>query len=158
MNEVEQRAAVVAESRRWLGTPYHHRARVMGAGIDCLFLLVESFRGAGLIEDFDPGMYSKQWFLHRSEEKYLEGLLGHTVAVDLGNDTPLSQRDVEPLLSPGDILMFRHGRTFSHSALVTQWPYIIHASAPSDIVEEVSLRTHPLSLRPIKAFSYWGPR
>ena len=29
------RAAVVAEAIAWLGTPYHHRARIKGVGVDC---------------------------------------------------------------------------------------------------------------------------
>jgi NlpC/P60 family putative phage cell wall peptidase len=31
--------AVVAEARRWIGTPYVHQAAVRGAGTDCLGLL-----------------------------------------------------------------------------------------------------------------------
>lgn len=30
-----QRAAVVAEARSWIGTPYHNCADVKGAGVDC---------------------------------------------------------------------------------------------------------------------------
>lgn len=33
------RAAIVAEARRWLGTPYRHQASVIGAGADCLGLV-----------------------------------------------------------------------------------------------------------------------
>jgi cell wall-associated NlpC family hydrolase len=29
------RAAVVAEARSWLGTPFHHQGRVKAAGVDC---------------------------------------------------------------------------------------------------------------------------
>ena len=29
------RADVVAEARRWLGTPFHHQARLRGVGCDC---------------------------------------------------------------------------------------------------------------------------
>ena len=32
-------AEVVAEARRWLGTPYRHQASLCGAGCDCLGLL-----------------------------------------------------------------------------------------------------------------------
>jgi cell wall-associated NlpC family hydrolase len=35
------RAAVVREAESWIGTPFHHAARVKGAGIDCLMLLAE---------------------------------------------------------------------------------------------------------------------
>ena len=33
------RAAVVHEARTWIGTPFHHQARVKGAGVDCLGLV-----------------------------------------------------------------------------------------------------------------------
>lgn len=36
--------AVIAEARRWVGTPYRHQAAVIGAGCDCVGLI----RGVGL--------------------------------------------------------------------------------------------------------------
>jgi cell wall-associated NlpC family hydrolase len=51
----EQRAAVVAEARTWLNTPYHHAARCKGAGVD----------------------YPPDWHLHRDVERYLEVVTGH---------------------------------------------------------------------------------
>jgi len=33
------RAAIVTEARRWIGTPYHHRASLRGVGTDCLGLI-----------------------------------------------------------------------------------------------------------------------
>lgn len=38
------RAQIVAEARRWVGTPYRHQARLMGLGVDCVGLIV----GVGL--------------------------------------------------------------------------------------------------------------
>ena len=37
-------ARVVAEARRWIGTPYHHQARLRGVGCDCAGLII----GVGL--------------------------------------------------------------------------------------------------------------
>ena len=65
------RAAVVAEARSWIGTPYHHAADVKGHGVDCAMLLVRVYCDLGLIEPFDPRPYTRDWFLHRSEERYL---------------------------------------------------------------------------------------
>jgi NlpC/P60 family putative phage cell wall peptidase len=36
---------VVAQARKWLGTPYRHRASTLGAGCDCLGLLRGVWRG-----------------------------------------------------------------------------------------------------------------
>ncbi len=70
-NEAEQRAAVVAEARSWIGTRYHNCADVKGAGVDCGMLLVRVFVDTGLCQPFDPRPYPPDWHLHRSEEKYL---------------------------------------------------------------------------------------
>lgn len=36
---VVSRAAIVAEARAWLGTPYRHQASLKGVGADCLGLV-----------------------------------------------------------------------------------------------------------------------
>lgn len=150
---MEQRLRVVEEARKWLGTPYHHRASVQGHGCDCAQLLVRAFSGAGLIEYFVPAVYSMDWHLHRSEEKYLaevEKIL-HRVSDD---DTPQYLRPTQEFL-PGEVLMFRLGRTYSHSAMVTEWPRVIHAYAPSRMVEESSIRGTPMSCRPMLSYTFW---
>ena len=116
MTEAEARAAIVAEARTWLGTPYHHAARVKGAGVDCAQILVEVYSAAGLIERFDPGYYPPDWMLHRDEERYLATV------------TRFAHPVVEPL--PGDVVVYRFGRCVSHGAIVVDWPTIIHAYAP----------------------------
>jgi hypothetical protein len=41
-------------------------------------------------EDFDPGFYTPDWHLHRSEEKYLEHMEKYLVRIDEEwNDKPL---------------------------------------------------------------------
>lgn len=104
----------VAIARTWLGTPYHHHARVKGVGVDCLMLLCEVFEAAGMTPHIDPGAYPSDWMLHREEELYLAGLEKYCTIVA-----------GEPL--PGDIVLYRFGRTASHAGIVTQWPEIIHA-------------------------------
>ena len=42
------REDVLIELNNWLGTPYHHAARVQGAGVDCLMLLLEVYGRAGV--------------------------------------------------------------------------------------------------------------
>ncbi len=34
------RAEIVAAARAWLGTPFHHQARVRGVGVDCIGLII----------------------------------------------------------------------------------------------------------------------
>ena len=109
-----QRRAVVEEAAAWIGTPFHHAARVKGAGVDCLMLLAEVYERAGVAPHIEPPFYVPDWHLHRDAERYMEGLLDYTRPID---GPPLR----------GDIALFRFGRTFSHGAIVSEWPRLIHA-------------------------------
>ena len=120
----ENAARIVAEARSYLGTPYHHMADIKGVGIDCALILVRVFCDLGLVPLFDPRPYTKDWFLHRHEEQYLNHLLAQA-------------REVERP-EPGDVILSRQGRVYSHGGIVTQAKplEIIHAFAPAGCVIE----------------------
>jgi hypothetical protein len=144
--EPAARAAVVAAARGWLGTPYHHMADIKGVGVDCAMILVRTYCDLGLVEPFDPRPYTRDWMLHRSEERYLGFLLDRA-------------REVEAPL-PGDVILFRYGRCFSHGGIVTNADplTLVHAFAPSRrVVEDQLDRNAELMSHPRKFFSYWGP-
>lgn len=107
------RAAIVAEALTWLRTPYHKHGRVKGAGVDCSMLLAEVYEATGTIPHIAP-TYAADWHLHHSRELYLEWLQ------QFGDEIP-----GPPL--PGDVAVWRFGRTYSHGAIVIDWPQIIHA-------------------------------
>ena len=113
-SEAAQRAAIIAEARSWLGTPYHHEARIKGVGVDCAQILVGVYSAVGLIEAFDIPHYPVDWNLHRDEERYLGLLRRHT-------------REIAGPPLPGDLAVWRFGRCFSHGAIVVEWPVVIHA-------------------------------
>ena len=54
-------AQVVAEARRWIGTPYRHQGSMLGAGTDCLGLLRGVWRGLLGAEPVVPPAYSPDW-------------------------------------------------------------------------------------------------
>jgi cell wall-associated NlpC family hydrolase len=114
------RANIVSIAKSWLGTPYHHRAKVKGVGVDCAQILIAVFSEASLIEDFDSDDYPQDWMMHRSEEKYLLNIEKHAKKVD------------EP--KPGDVALFKFGRCISHGAIIIEWPVIIHAYKPAGMV------------------------
>jgi cell wall-associated NlpC family hydrolase len=122
--ETVMRTTIVAEARKWIGTPYHSCADVRGAGVDCGMLLVRVFVDTGLCPPFDPRPYSEDWHLHRSEERYLGFVVDRCIEVN------------EP--DPGDIVVFRYGRCYSHGAIVTQKSplTILHAFEPAGVVLE----------------------
>jgi cell wall-associated NlpC family hydrolase len=139
---LDLRRKVVDEARSWLLTPYHHQAMVKGAGCDCVTLLIAVYRTVGVVAfDFSAGNYDGEWFLHRSEEIYLQGVAKHAHQVD------------EPQI--GDVALYRLGRTVSHGVIIVETKpelYGIHASRPARNVEMIELRALE-----DKFHSYWSP-
>ncbi len=119
-------------AKKWVGTPYHHHARVIGVGVDCAMLLCEVYESAGLIPHIDPGYYPSDWHLHKDDERYLSWVLQYADEV------------MEP--SAGDIAIYqfgmptshpvntRHTRIISHAAIVVAWPEVIHAVRGEGVV------------------------
>ena len=116
------RDAIVNEAKDCLKTPWHHRACVKGAGFDCVFFLVHVYNKVGLtnIVDADIPYYPKDIMLHRNSETVLEVVIRYAREVE----TPL----------PGDVILWKFGRIYSHAAIVTNYPEIIHASRPDGMV------------------------
>jgi cell wall-associated NlpC family hydrolase len=140
-----RRAAVVAEASEWIGTPFHHHAAVKGAGVDCLNLLAEVYRRAGVIEKVAIPHYPQDWHLHRDAERFLDGLRAHAREIAGPPDGP------DPL--PGDIALFRFGRCFSHGAIVVAWPRLIHANFMAKAVTWGDAGLAPLAGRPARFFT-----
>jgi cell wall-associated NlpC family hydrolase len=143
MNEQEQRAAVVAEAMTWLNTPYHHRARIKGAGVDCGQFVAASFEGAGMVQPIDIATYPQDWALHQGEERYLQVVQSHS-------------HEIEGPPSPGDIAVWRFGRAFSHGSIVVEWPLVIHAYFGLGVVLDDATANQNLASRPVRFFSPWG--
>lgn len=143
MNEDTARAAVVMEARRWIGTPYHHQADVLGAGVDCGMLLVRVYVDTGVVPPFDPRPYAVEWHLHRDDERYLGYLLKH--------GTEISAPEA------GDIVVWKIGRAYAHGGIVVGWPMVVHAYQPEGMVVESDLSLiSPLSANPhFKFFDPW---
>ena len=135
-----QRDAVVAEARGWVGTPYHHHARIKGVGVDCAQLLCAVYESAGVIPHVDPGFYPVEWHLHQSEELYEQWLAQY------GEPIPL-----EAAL-PGDVAMFKFGRTFSHSSILVGGGLAIHAYLHREVLLS-NINEEPLQGRLVK---YWS--
>lgn len=108
------RASVLAEARRWLGTPFVHGAQVLGSGVGCGGLLIAVYGALGVPVPAreELGYFPHDWHLHERSERYLNILLGYTREVS------------EP--EPGDIALFRIGHVYAHSAIVEAWPRVIH--------------------------------
>ncbi|WP_323175866.1 C40 family peptidase [Neisseria cinerea] len=113
-SEMTLRAKVFEEARSWLGTPYHHRAIVKGAGVDCAMILVAVYGTVVLVpEGFGPRPYPQDWHLHRDSERYL------------GFITQFCCETKSP--QAGDIAVWRFGLSFSHGGILAGDGKIIHS-------------------------------
>lgn len=83
-------------------------------------LLCEVYHAAGLVPFIDPTPYPPDWHLHRSEERYLGWVAEYADKVEMSQ--------------PGDVALYRFGRTISHGAIVVAWPTIIHAYRGEGVV------------------------
>jgi cell wall-associated NlpC family hydrolase len=97
--------------------------RVKGAGVDCAMFPLEVYREAGLIADLDVPYYPQDWMLHRSDEVYL------SIVQKLASEL----RSLEAA-QPGDFVLYHFGRTWSHGAIVLDWPLIIHAIVQHGVI------------------------
>jgi len=137
-----RQALVIAEARKWLGTPYVHAAELRGVGVDCLRLLVHAFVDSGVCPACEVPAYSADWHLHRAAETYLDGIGRYC------DEAPVADPQ------PADILLFRWGRTYSHGALVTRVApslTVLHAYQPSRRVVEHALVNAPILLEARRA-------
>lgn len=149
LTESELRAAIVAEAESWIGTKYHNHARVKGVGVDCGQLLLGVYGAVGILPvDFDVGYYPEQWHMNRDEERYLG------IVKSFGHEIPGPPK-------PGDAVMFKFGKCFSHGGIVTEWPMIVHAIRLANVtlenVERCTFGPRALANIPRKYFSYWAP-
>jgi cell wall-associated NlpC family hydrolase len=134
--ELHERRRVEAIARSWLGTRYHSHARLKGVGVDCAQLLIGVYAEAGIIDAFDTGYYSEQFFLHRSEERFLELV------------TARSREIAEAEAKPADVVLYRFGRCWAHGAIIVSpgWPHaIIHAHSLSGCVMQCGGRDGELA-------------
>ena len=115
------RPAILAEARRWIGTPYHHRASVRGVGTDCLGLIRGIWRALYGAEPEPLPDYTRDWAEATGAETLLQAATRH--------------------LAPADILLFRLRPTgpARHIGIMgeteTGTPTLIHALSPHHVTE-----------------------
>lgn len=119
---------VVAEARRWIGTPYRHQASLRGAGADCLGLLRGVWRAVIGPEPEAMPAYSRDWSEASGEERLM--LAARRWLEELAVDPP----------HPGDVLLFRmrDGSVAKHLGIVGQGgrqASLIHAYSGHGVVE-----------------------
>lgn len=111
------RAAILAEARDWIGTPYRHQASAKGAGCDCLGLVRGVWRAIYGEEPEPAPAYTPDWAERRGAETLLAAAQRHMRAITLET------------AAPGDVLLFRMDARspIKHCALVDEGERLIHA-------------------------------
>lgn len=138
------REQVVREALSWERTPYHHRARVKGVGVDCAQLPIAVYSAVGLIPAIEPD-YSPQWMLHRDEEQYLGWVRR------FAREIPRAEA------GPGDFAIWKFGRCYSHGAIVLDLPHVLHALILGGGVTRGHVdRDEELRSRPVLYFTLFG--
>jgi NlpC/P60 family putative phage cell wall peptidase len=125
---IDERVAAVAEARRWIGTPWRHRASLRGAGADCLGLILGVWRA---VYGGQPGPvppYPSGWGVEAKDE-LLWRALGRVA------------EEIAPAeAEAGDLLLFRMrvGAAAAHLGLQAAAggaPTVIHAYTRRGVVE-----------------------
>lgn len=145
MGEQQEREAVIAAARSFIGTRYRANGKLKGIGVDCGTLLTLSFEEAGVRPPIYLSDYSSQFHLHSTEPRYEKELI---------------RNGAHEVKSAGiaDIVLYHQGLQFAHGALVTRVSplRIIHAFMPSRcVVEGDETEFGVLIGEPKKFFSAW---
>ena len=145
-SEREQREEVIAEARRWIGTPFQDNQCCFGAGVDCAHFCHAVFVGVGVVKDQAIEHYSDQHMLHRDQELFL----GYVLRAG-AREIPLDAAQ------PADLILYKIGRVYAHGALVVEWPKrIIHAHKQSGSVLETGPYECGLARYGApRAFTFW---
>ena len=124
--------AIIAETLRWVGTPYRHQGSRRGVGCDCLGLVRGVWRAVYGHEPEKPGPYMPDWAeaegadtlteaasRHCAEKARAEMMPGDLLLFRWRRDMPAKHAGI--LVSPGRFAHAYEGHSVLLSALVPQW-------------------------------------
>ena len=135
-------AAVVAEARRWIGTPYVDQQTVRGAGCDCLGLVRGVWRAVVGPEPTEVPPYTRDWGETGPVEVMMAGAIEWMVQVPL------------PEAGAGAVVLFRmrSGAIAKHCGILTGAGTMIHARERLGVIEEPYTETW--QRRAVAAFQF----
>ena len=135
------REKVVKEALEWQKTPYIKGGRIKGCGCDCCTFIVEVLILAGIWDrdEIDKellkiGVYSHDWFLHCTTEKYFRSIMMFASSV-----TEAKCYANTPVL-PGSIVLTKavSSKRWNHGGIAIKWPRVIHSVDPYVMIVDAS--------------------
>lgn len=108
---------MAAAARAWLGTPYRHRASVIGAGCDCLGLVRGVFRDVVGAEPWTVPPYRARW---RGDAGLMDAAVRFLRPAELG---------------VGCVVLFRVGQAVRHCGIMATDTRFVHAQERIGVVE-----------------------
>ena len=138
------RAQIIAATRRWMGTPYHHQASLFQIGCDCLGLVRGVWRDVLGPEPEEAPVYSVDWAEVSKADRLRHALERHFCPIDVQD------------YRAGDVLLFRF-RTHlpaTHLGVATTPTHMIHAHSGA-CVTETAIGAH-WRKRLVAAFTFPG--
>lgn len=118
--------AVVAEARRWIGTPYHPQASLHGVGCDCLGLARGVWRALAGPEPLPVPAYGPHWGESAGRELLLEAMRAVMREIEVAD------------AGEGALVLMRMGRSnlSRHLGFLTGAGSIVHARERLGVIEE----------------------
>lgn len=119
------RAAIVAEARAWIGTPYRHQASLKGVGCDCLGLVRGVWRALHGEEPEPVPPYAPDWAQAGEGDPLAEAAARHLVPIEPAE------------IAAGDVLLFRWrpGLPAKHAGIATAADRMVHAHDGAAVAE-----------------------
>lgn len=119
------KSEVVAEARTWIGTRFHHQARIKGRGVDCINMVIAVATEVGLLAPDDRVF---DWENYPEYHGY--GTSPNGSLLLSGCDRFMDRISIKDL-QPADVIIFRFVQEAQHFAIVTSLEptYIVHAYA-----------------------------
>lgn len=121
----QTRAAIVAEARDWIGTPYRHQGSLKHVGCDCLGLVRGVWRAVLGDEPERPPPYAPDWAEAGGYETLAQAARRHLVAIDIAS------------CRAGDVVLFRWRAHLpaKHAAILTASDAMVHAHDGAAVTE-----------------------
>jgi NlpC/P60 family putative phage cell wall peptidase len=124
MTSEGNRMRIVAETLRWIGTPYLHQQSARGHGCDCLGLVAGVWRSLGGMAPILPA-YTADWGEVSGREYILEAARQWLAPLAIGE------------AAPGDLLVFRWrpGVVAKHLGILVAERRFVHAHEGVGVVQ-----------------------